>query len=71
MAEEWVVIVQRERQDVYGALRQLLQGTALRVVLDRRQGERRRTDGAGSRWAGSTPRPPWRRASRWLTPPRR
>jgi hypothetical protein len=49
MAGEWVVIVQRERRDVYEELRQLLQGTALRVVLDRRQGERRRAEGDPAR----------------------
>ena len=43
MAEpRWVIIVQQDQGEVYEELRRRLEGTPVRVVLDRRQGERRR-----------------------------
>jgi hypothetical protein len=53
VAPRWVVVVPRDQPDLYECLRRSLTHDApFRVVLDRREGERRRASGSG----GSTDR---------------
>jgi hypothetical protein len=48
VAPRWVVVVPRDQTDLYESLRRsLIHDAPFRVVLDRREGERRRAAGAG------------------------
>ncbi len=63
----WLVVVQPNQRDLYELLRQRLEGTAVTVLLDRRQRERRRgSAGQGmERRVGERRR---RRSVAWLVP---